>query len=86
MTVIGGAVVVSAEPRPGMGAPVLNRQPAPGGWKAAMLTIGGGRFVICRGGCVGVVVDEWVAVLVVGTTFVVDAAVGWVVVPEAEGE
>lgn len=88
MTEIGGTVVVvSADPPPGTGASVLNRQPEPGGLKVAMLMIGDGRFVnMGDDGCVGVVVGESVGTLVVGAASVVVAVVGWVVVPAVEGE
>jgi hypothetical protein len=41
----------------GVGAPVANRQPAPGGLKAVMLMTGGGRSVsgVVGGGVLGVV-------------------------------
>ena len=49
-------VVVVADVPLGVGAPVANRQPEPGGLKAVMLTIGGGRFVSgVVGGVLGVV-------------------------------
>jgi hypothetical protein len=62
-------VVVDAEGAVGSGAPVENRQPAPGGLNAAILTIGGGRFV--DGPMGAVVVGE---VDVVGPVVVVGPA------------
>jgi hypothetical protein len=45
-------VVVVPDVLLGVGAPVANRQPAPGGLKADMLMSGGGRFVSGVVGCV----------------------------------
>jgi hypothetical protein len=45
-------VVVVPDVLLGVGAPVANRQPAPGGLKAVMLMSGGGRFVSGVVGCV----------------------------------
>jgi hypothetical protein len=70
----------------GIGAPVENRQPAPGGLNAAMLMTGGGRFFEgCDGGVVGVV-DVADRMVVVGFEAVVDGVVRSVVVVVAAGE
>jgi hypothetical protein len=49
-----GALLVAVVPEEslGDGAPVANRQPAPGGLKAVMLIFGAGRFVSGFVGCV----------------------------------
>jgi hypothetical protein len=80
ITVTEGSVVevdaidvdVVGDVPPGTGAPVENRQPAPGGLNASMLTNGGGRFVIGGDGwvVVGAVVTV-VCTLVVGPDAVV---------------
>jgi hypothetical protein len=69
----------------GTGAPVEKRHPAPGGVKADMLTIGGGRFFVGSVGCVvGVVgVDDVVEPLVVVVIDVVDVVTRTVVVGSA---
>jgi hypothetical protein len=77
-------VVVLSEVPLGIGAPVANRQPAPGGLNAVMLTTGGGRFV---SGVVGrVVVVEAVPFFLVGGVAVVDGVTCIVVVGVAAGE
>jgi hypothetical protein len=48
-------VVVSFDSSLGIGAPVVNRHPAPGGLNAAILIYGGGNFNDGGGGVVGVV-------------------------------
>ena len=59
----------------GIGAPVENRQPAPGGLNAVMLTMGGGKlFDSFDGGVVGVVEVD-VRAVVVGSDAVVDVVV-----------
>ena len=70
----------------GIGAPVENRQPAPGGLNAVMLTMGGGKlFDSFDGGVVGVVEVD-VRAVVVGSDAVVDVVVRNVVVGVAAGE
>ena len=93
ITVSGGSVVEVdvtldvdvVDVEEGMGAPVENRQPAPGGLNASMLTNGGGRFLDGPDG--GVVVDDAeVPSLVVGPDVVVVAVVRTVVVGSAAVE
>jgi hypothetical protein len=50
----------------GIGAPVENRHPAPGGLNAAILIIGGGSFFDDPGGWVVAVVDVGDPTVVVG--------------------
>ena len=84
--VVGPLVVDVSDGVVGIGAPVENRQPAPGGLNTAMLTTGGGRFFEgCGGGVVGVV-DVEDRLVVVGTEAVVDGVVRSVVVVVAAGE
>jgi hypothetical protein len=85
-------VVVAPPDELGLGAPVENRHPAPGGLNAVMLTIGGGRVFdgpTCVVGVVGVV-DVAVATLVVVpdalVVVVVVVVVCEVVVASAAGE
>jgi len=69
----------------GIGAPVENRQPAPGGLNAVMLTKGGGKtFASFDGGVVGVVVVG-APMVVVGSEAAVDEVVWVVVVGAAVG-
>ena len=70
----------------GIGAPVENRQPAPGGLNANMLMTGGGRFFEGGDGCVVGVVDVEDLLVVVGSEAVVDGVVRSVVVGAAAGE
>ena len=84
--VVGPLVVDVSDGVVGIGAPVENRQPAPGGLNAAMLMTGGGRFFEgCDGGVVGVV-DVADRMVVVGFEAVVDGVVRSVVVVVAAGE
>jgi hypothetical protein len=72
LTVVVDAFVVELlEGLRGIGAPVKNRHPAPGGLNAAILMIGGARFFDVLDGCVVGVVDVDVPMLVVGPDFVV---------------
>jgi hypothetical protein len=63
--VVLAAIVVELAGVPGLGAPVENRQPAPGALNAVILTIGGGRFVDGPVGWVVGVVGGAVPTLVV---------------------
>jgi hypothetical protein len=80
--VVVGIVVVPPE---GVGAPVENRHPPPGGEKAAMLTIGGGRFFAGPDGWVVGVVDVEGPLVVVGPVGVVEGVVNVVVATAAVG-
>ena len=84
--VVVGFVVVLSEVPPGIGAPVENRHPAPGGLNAVMLTMGGGRFVEGPMGWVVGVVDVPVAMLVVVARPAPVVVVWSVVVASAAGE
>lgn len=70
----------------GIGAPVENRQPAPGALNAAMLMMGGGRLCAGGDGWVVGVVDVDVRVVVVGSEAVVVGVVRIVVDGAAAGE
>lgn len=83
---VGPLVVDVSDGVVGIGAPVENRQPAPGGLNAAILTTGSGRFFEGGDGWVVGVVDVEDRLVVVGTEAVVDGVVRSVVVGAAAGE
>ena len=81
-----GDVVVAPPDKPGLGAPVENRHPAPGGLNAVMLMMGGGRVLDRPDSCVVGVVDVTVPTLVVVPDTVIVVVVCEVVVASAAGE
>src|ERR1019366_6833906 len=81
-----GDVVVAPPDEPGLGAPVENRHPAPGGLNAVMLMMGGGRVLDRPDSCVVGVVDVTVPTLVVVPDTVIVVVVCEVVVASAAGE
>jgi hypothetical protein len=85
-----GDVVVAPPDEPGLGAPVENRHPAPGGLNAVMLMMGGGRVFdgpACVVGVVGVVDVAVPTLVVVPDVVVVVVVVACeVVVASAAGE